>query len=244
MENLHIAFPEWSEEKRREVMWQNLDHFGRVISNFFGGYERTKAEVDAVVEVHGIEHLDEALKRGRGALLLTGHFGNWEVVAAWLSLNGYPLSVVIRDADTADVNDAINMMRRKPGTHLIPRGNAAREIITRLRNNEIIGILPDQNSKEIFIPFFGKPAGTVLGPGVIASRTGAAPVFGTGVRIGVNKYLLEFHPPLEPEEGWEVKGEGLMRTFHRKLEEVIREHPEQYLWMHDRWRSAKRKKLL
>ena len=177
-------------------------------------------------------------------ILLTAHFGNWERVAAWMVLSGYKLAVIARDADDQGVNQLVNELREGPGTEVISRGRAARASIERLRRNEIVGILPDQNANEIFIPFFGKPAGTVLGPGVLAERTGAsvAPVFCH--YEGEGRYRVRFYPAVVADEGFETKGEGMMRAINRLLEGVVREHPDQWLWFHDRWRNARRKGLL
>jgi KDO2-lipid IV(A) lauroyltransferase len=244
IDNLRMAFPDWPEEKYEPVMWSNFEHFGYVMADFFGGDRRSLEELESIMTFEGREHIDEAFSHGKGVILLTGHFGNWELIASWFSRSGYKLSVVIRDADTEDVNDAINSMRKRPGTRLIPRGNAVKDILLRLRDNEMIGILPDQNSREIYIPFFGKPAGTVLGPGVIAERTGAVILFAYCVRTGVNQYFFHCDKAVEAIKGEGVKGEATMRYFNQRLEDVIRRYPEQYLWMHDRWRSARRKKLL
>ncbi|MCG9896062.1 MAG: lysophospholipid acyltransferase family protein, partial [Fimbriimonadaceae bacterium] len=204
----------------------------------------TPERLEETTVVEGFHHVEQALAQGRGALMITGHFGNWERISAWLSHRGVPLSVVARDANQAEINDLINSLRQGPGTRVIPRGNAARPILERLRANELIGILPDQNSQEIYIPFFGHPAGTVLGPGVLAERSGAPVIPVACVRVGVGRYRIRFDDPLVPEPVEGPRGEGTMRAIHAWLESVIREHPEQWLWLHDRWRSARREGLL
>lgn len=243
-ENLKLAFPDWSEEKRESTAEKVFEHFGIVSADFLRSDKLTKSEINASMEVVGLEHLDGALAGGNGALLITGHFGNWERLANWLSLNGYPLTVVARDADDEGVNGILNQMRMNSGTKVLARGNAARPILEKLRANEIVGILPDQNSKEVYIPFFGHPAGTVLGPGVLHDRTHAPVIPGFCIRLGGGKYRTVFLPPLVPDPGYETKGEGMMRAIHRTLEAIITDHPEQWLWFHDRWRSARGKGML
>lgn len=244
LSNLAMAFPELSLEERNRIARAVFTHFGRVTADFLASSGRPTEELAKEMDVEGKEHLDEALALGRGVLLITGHFGNWERVSRWMSGMGYKLSVVARDADQAKVNDAVNDLRQETGTRVIPRGAAARPILERLKANEVVGILPDQNSKEIFIPFFGRPAGTVLGPGVLAERSGAVVLPITCVWIGPGRYKVIFYPHLQPISEGEKRGEGMMRAINAWLEERIRERPEQWLWIHDRWRSARKKGLL
>jgi KDO2-lipid IV(A) lauroyltransferase len=159
-------------------------------------------------------------------------------------MNGYKLAVVARDTDDRGLNRMVNELRERWGTEVIARGDAVRPILTRLKRNEFVGILPDQNSTEIFIPFFGKPAGTVLGPGVISERTGAPVICCWCPRVGVGRYKFLIEPPLVSQPGYETRGEGMMRAINASLEGVVRRYPDQWLWFHDRWKSARRRGLL
>lgn len=244
VDNLGLAFPEMSLEEREALAKRVFLHFGRTSADFFASRGRTLAQLESQTEVVGYENLEAALALGKGVLMVTGHFGNWERSSAWLSLKGHKVSVVIRDADQQGVNQVVNELRTGPGTHVIPRGNSARTILKCLARNELIGILPDQNAEDIFLPFFGKPAGTNLGVGVIQERTGSPVIPVTCVDLGDGKYRLTFYPQLLPEPGYETKGEGLLRAINHWLEGVIREHPEQWLWFHDRWRNAREEGLL
>lgn len=242
--NLAFPYPDMPYEARMRIARDVFAHFGRCTTDFLTSGGQTLQSFESSTEVVGIEHLKTALERGKGVLMVTGHFGNFERLSTWFSLAGYPMNVVIRDADQADVNQIVNNIRTQYGTKIIPRGNAARPMLERLRANEVIGIISDQNAEDIFLPFFGKPAGTNLGVGVIQERTGAAVLPTTCVYLGPNKYRLTFYPLLEPLEGYETKGEGLLRAINSWLETVILEHPEQWLWLHDRWRNAREAGLL
>lgn len=244
LDNLALAMPELSAPDRERLARKVFEHFGRVTADFLTSPRRTKEDLEASMSVEGLEHLDAALGKGKGIVMITGHFGNWERLAAWLSTHGYTITVVQRDVRDSSLNRMVQQLREGPGTKVIGRGDAARPIIERLRKNELVGILPDQNSDEIFLPFFGKPAGTVLGPGVIAERTGAPVVCCWCVWTGPGRYRMIVEPALEAEPGGSVKGEGTMRAIHRRLEAMVRAHPEQWLWFHDRWKSARRKGLL
>jgi KDO2-lipid IV(A) lauroyltransferase len=242
--NIMLAFPEKSRAEAEALTLKVFEHFGIVTTDFLRIPKRKKEDVFGTMEVEGKEYLDAAIAGGKGAILVTAHFGNWERSASWVSLTGYPLNVIARDADDEGVNGILNTMRTYSGTNVIARGDAARPMLERLRKNEFIGILPDQNSDEIYIPFFGKPAGTVLGPGVVSNRTGSPVIPFYCVRVGPNRYKVIIRPPLVAQEGYTVKGEGMMRAIHAEFEQMISQYPEQWLWFHDRWRNARRKGLL
>lgn len=244
IENLQIAFPELAENDRQRLAKEAFRHFGRAATDFLVGEHRSRAELEETMEVRGVEHLDGGLALGKGVIMVTGHFGCFERAPAWTSLAGYPMSVVIRDADQEGVNRLVNRIRTAPGTRVIPRGNAARPILERLKANEIVGIIPDQNAEDAFLPFFGRPAGTNLGVGVFHERTGAAIVPVSCVHVAPARYQLEFYPALQPAVGNGVKGEGALLSFNSWLEGAIRRHPEQWLWFHDRWRNAREAGLL
>ncbi|QYK52706.1 MAG: lysophospholipid acyltransferase family protein [Fimbriimonadaceae bacterium] len=244
LENLRRAFPEKSESEILAIAKGVFEHFGRSTTDFLASLDRTKADIEASTTIVNAHYMDEALAKGKGALLITGHIGNWERASAWLSLSGYPLNVIARDADDEGVNKIVNDIRRAPGTQVIARGAAARQVLVKLRENQIVGILPDQNASDVYIPFFGHPAGTALGPGVFHSRTGAAIVPVVCVYKGNSQYEITFYPELEPIMPETATGEGLMKAINKWLEDRIRENPEQWLWMHDRWRNAKRKGLI
>ena len=229
---------------RTELARSVFAHFGRSTTDFLTSSGQTLESFETSTEIIGKEHLEEGLARGKGVIMATGHFGNFERISTWFSLAGYPISVIIRDADQEDVNQLVNNIRTQYGTKIIPRGNAARPMLECLRRNEIIGIISDQNAEDAFLPFFGKPAGTNLGVGVIQERTGAAVLPTTCVHLGRNRYRLQFYPLLEPLEEGKLKGEGMLRAINLWLEAVILEHPEQWLWMHDRWRNAREAGLL
>lgn len=244
LNNLAIAFPDMAFSERERIVKATFEHFGMITADFLQIPKRSIDDFNATTEVVGEEHLANAMALGKGVIFITGHFGNWERCSTWVSTHGYQLSVVARDTDDQGVNSIVNDLRSFTGTKVISRGAAARPIIEALRRNEVVGILPDQNSDEIYIPFFGKLAGTVLGPGVIHERTGAPVVPMYGIRIGPGRYRLEIHPALTSVPGFETKGEGMMRAIHASLESVISRYPEQYLWFHDRWRNARNKGLI
>ena len=239
--NLELAFPEWTPEKRLEVAHGVYRHFGRVTADFMRTPLRTDDEVrDA--EVIGLEHLKAAKELGKGVLIITAHYGNWERFAHWFHCAGFTLNVVARDANQGMITNKITELRNRAGAEVLSRGNAARAILSKLKTNELVGNQNDQNNGDIFVPFFGKPCGTALGPAVIHLRTGAPLIPSYFTRLGPGKYRAEFHPPVMAEDFGRDQ-ERITIRLNEILESVIRQHPEQWLWLHDRWKSARRRGL-
>jgi len=190
-----------------------------------------------------MENFDEAESMGKGILALTGHMGNWERFGHWATSIGRHLSVVARDANQSDVQNRVAKIREHTGIEVLSQGNSARSILVKLRQKKIVALLPDQNADEIFVPFFGRMAGTVLGPAVLHQRTGAPLLPSYCVRTGVGKYRVIVRPAIDLENT--VHDLAVVTTqVNAALESVIREYPEQWLWMHDRWKNARVRGLL
>lgn len=243
LENLQRAFPEKSSEEHLALGRGVLEHFGRVMADFVRTPVRTNEEVLATATVDGYENLLSALALGKGVLLISGHVGNWERMGHWLAAKGHAVSAVARDANDPEMNAIILELREATGMQIISRGDAIQPIIEALAKGTLVGITPDQNSEEIFVPFFGHPCGTVKGPAVLARRTGAPLVPVYFMRSGPNKYRFVIRPPLAPEEGYSII-EGYTRAINTSLEGIVREYPDQYLWIHNRWKSAKKRGLV
>ncbi len=242
MRNLDLAMPELSQKERERIAKDVFLHFGRVAGDFLRSTVRTEAEVLASIEVVGRENGDQALDLGAGILAVTGHFGNWERLAHWFSSTGGKITVVARDANDSGLNQQVQRIRAKAGIEVLSRGRSTRTLVTKLQNKEILGLLPDQNSDESFIPFFGKVAGTVLGPAKLHQLTGAPLLPAFCVRTGPCKYRLIILPMINP--GKSETCEEIMGRVNDSIEKAIREYPEQWLWIHDRWKSARRRGLL
>ncbi|HTQ08472.1 MAG TPA: lysophospholipid acyltransferase family protein [Fimbriimonadaceae bacterium] len=241
--NLRLAMPELSEDERTRLAMACARHFGKVFADFLRSSRRTNEEVRESCPLLDRHLMDEALAKGKGAILITGHYGNWERAAHAVVAGGYKVTVVARDANGQNLNDAVLRIRRHQGIEVLSRGNAARGILRKLAANEVVAILPDQNSGDIFVPFFGKPCGTVTGPASIHVKTGC-PVLALYSRwVGPARYEARFYPELQAVPGYDPV-EGMTRAINNSLEAAIREAPEQWLWFHDRWKSARRAGLL
>ncbi len=240
--NLLLAFPEKTEAERAAIAAGMYNHFGYTVADFVRGSIRTDEEYISTTTVEGEENFDKALAEGKGVLLVTAHLGNWERFGHWFYLKNVSVSGVARDANDDDITERVTKIRGERGARMLSRGRAAREILVRLKAGEVIFILPDQNADDAFIPFFGHMAGTALGPAVLHLKTKAPILPACMLRTGVGTYRIVFREPLHALDG--ESAEELMTRVNAEIEAMIRLAPEQYLWMHDRWRNARRKGLL
>ncbi len=241
--NLELALPHLSAAERRKILRGVFRNLSRMLAEFTHFPRYTRENVSRTVTYDGFENYAAAVSRGRGVLYLTGHLGAWELGAFAQSVYGHPLHVVIRALDNPYLNDLVNRYRSLAGNRIIEKRNFLRGILEALRNNQAVGILMDQNSslsEGVFVDFFGIPACTSSGMAKIALRTGAAvvPAFAFWEESW-GKYRLRFDPPLELISTGDEERDVRENTqlFTRVLEEYIRRYPDQWLWIHRRWKT-------
>ncbi len=197
--------------------------------------------IDKMITVEGREHLDRISENGQGAILLTAHFGNWELLAAWIARTGYKLKVVGTPNHDPRLDKLITDARNSLGYFNIARGSGTRDIIRAIRDGYFIGMLIDQDTKVdgVFVKFFDQWAHTAVGPVVLARRYGLKiiPVF---MRLDSNiKYHIEVQEPLELEFTENKERDLVVNTqkCSDAYERIIRQYPEQWVWMHRRWKK-------
>jgi KDO2-lipid IV(A) lauroyltransferase len=215
-------------------------HFGATAVEFVKLPQLGRAEVDALIEVEGEENLCRALEMGNGVLLITGHIGQWEIMARWLTTHHYPLNVIARDARDPEATKLLTETRVGSGANVLYRGGSARAILQRLKKGEIVAILPDQNATDVIVPFLGFPTGTADGPAALHLKTQAALLFSWCVRLPDNRFRLSFEPPeiVPPAENKQASIERIMTLINARLETQVRRYPTQWLWLHDRWKAS------
>ncbi|HEU4751676.1 MAG TPA: lysophospholipid acyltransferase family protein, partial [Armatimonadota bacterium] len=242
LENLRRAYgEEWSEARIQETARDSFRHLGITLIEFFLRQPRLSPEqVEQEVRFEGQEYYEEAFARGKGVLLITAHYGNWEMMGPRLARAGYPVSAVSRTADDPGLEQMIESIRTRCGLKQIPRRHAARQGLAALRRNEILAILLDQNTAEggVFVPFFGYPASTATGPAVFALKTGAALVPTFCIREADGTHRMKTWPPIYPEPTGDRARDVLHLTARvtRVIEEQVRERPELWFWLHNRWK--------
>ena len=194
------------------------------------------------IQVEGLDHLSAAMRRGKGVLLLTAHFGNWELLAAAHVLSGYALSVVARPLDSPLLDRLVTRLRSGSGFDIIAKRRALPEIIDALRRHRMVAILLDQNvtrREGVFVPFFGRLASTSKGLALLALRTEApvVPIFIRREPHGHHRIMIE--PEIPPPRTGNREKDILAFTaaFTRSVEEVVRRWPAQWFWVHRRWKT-------
>jgi KDO2-lipid IV(A) lauroyltransferase len=198
-------------------------------------------EVKSRFDVQGLGHLQEALAAKKGVIIVSGHYGLWELIPSWLVLHGYPMTVVVRRQNNVHVDRWMHTMRTCHGVYLTDSGFSLREILRALKNGSLLGLMSDQDAgtKGIFVPFFGKEASTVVGPAEISRKVGCPIVVVGGHPRSHPPHLLEISPALYPDQ-FPTGAEGavaITRAYTQILENWIRRRPEQWFWLHRRWKT-------
>ncbi|MDH7600886.1 MAG: lysophospholipid acyltransferase family protein [Armatimonadota bacterium] len=241
--NLEAAFgSEKTPKEIRQLAREVFKHFARESLQFFRLISMTREEVDRLVEVEGLENLDAALAKGKGCIAVTAHYGNWELLARKLVILGYPVNVIARDSDDPGMTGIATRIRETAGYKVFDKDQPIIGAFRRLKNNEILGILPDQNDFQgIPITFFNRPAATATGPAFLSIRSGApiVPLFAR--RLPDKRYKLVIYPQIEfvPSGNQEEDIRTLTFLLTAAIEQEIRSNPSQWLWLHDRWKYAR-----
>ena len=241
--NLTIAFPEMSQPDRRRIVRGEFISLGRQLAEVCLFPRYTKENVSRTVVYEGFENFERAYARGKGVLFLTGHIGAWELSAFAHSIQGHPLSIVMRSLDNPYVDALIQRYRTMHGNRTVDKDNFVRGLLSAMKAGETVGILMDTNMtppQGVFVDFFGIPACTASGLARIALRTDAAVVPGFTVwDKTLRKYVLHFEPPVALIRTADNESDIIANTakFTKVLENIIRQYPDQWLWVHRRWKT-------
>jgi Kdo2-lipid IVA lauroyltransferase/acyltransferase len=241
--NLRLAFPDWEEQRRREVRRQMVRNLGWMAAEFARLPKYRKENIEQFVILDGHENFLAGKQRGKGVLYLTGHIGAWELSSFAHALYGFPLHYMARPIDNPRIDAFVNRYRCLSGNRPIFKNESARAMLKILREQGTVGILADQNTmpqEGTYVDFFGTWACTSTGIARVALHTDAAVVPGYVLwDPGIRKYRLRFEPPVElirTGDGERDIRENTAR-FTKIIEEIIREHPEQWVWLHARWKT-------
>ncbi len=235
------AFPDWSSAKKKVVLRQMYRHFGLNIVEMLRLEWEEREAVKQRMEWCGREYLDRALNQKHGVLVLSAHTGNWELGITVLPALGYPLNVVVKTIRNVAVRERVTRIRRSFGLKEIPARGGYRMCLRALRNNEVIGFVLDQNmtrAEGVFVEFFGRPACTTPGLAHLAAVSGAPvlPVFLERLPDGRHRYNC--FPPLVPPSGRHPDAlKEATQRYTRTIEKFVREHPDQWIWIHRRWKT-------
>ena len=241
--NLQLAYPEWTPGRREDTLRLVYRNLGWQLAEFCKMSHYRAEQAREFIEYDGLEHYFAARDRGNGVLVLTGHLGAWELSSFFHSLVGYPMGLVIRRLDNPLVDRFVNRIRCLHGNRVIHKDDFARGLISAMRSGETVGILMDTNMtppQGQFVPFFGVEACTASGLARVALRTDAAVLPGFLLWDEARqKYMLRFGPAMKLIRTADAAADVLANTaaFTAMIERYIRASPEQWLWMHRRWKT-------
>jgi len=243
MRNLELALPEKTEAERARILRGVFTSLGRQLAEVCQFPKYTLENVEQVVVYDGLENYERAYARGKGVLFVTAHFGAWELSAFAHSLHGRWLHVVMRPMDNPYLDRLIQGYRTMHGNKTVGKDDFVRGLLAAMKAGEVVGILMDTNMtppQGVFVDFFGIPACTASGLARIALRTDAAVVPGFTIwDEALGKYRLRFDPALELVRTGDLEADIVANTqkFTKVIEDYVRKHPEQWLWVHRRWKT-------
>jgi KDO2-lipid IV(A) lauroyltransferase len=243
LRNLKLAFPEKTDAERRSILRGMYRSLGWQIGEFCKMRGYTAEQAARFIRYEGLEHYLAAKAKGRGVFVLTGHLGAWELSSFFHSLMGYPMSLVIRRLDNPRVDAFVNDIRCLHGNRVIHKDDFARGLLTAMHRGETVGILMDTNMtppQGVFVPYFGVEACTASGLARVAMKSGAAVLPGFLLwEEREQRYVLRFGEELELIRTADADADivGNTALFTATIEAYVRRYPEQWLWVHRRWKT-------
>jgi KDO2-lipid IV(A) lauroyltransferase len=238
--NLALAYPESGDDFRGRVLREVYSHLSWMTAEYLALQADPSQSLAWIHHTEGEEHLVKAAEAGQGTIILTGHLGNWELLAAWLCQRGYPLTAIVRDPDDPDYRKTIDEFRTRVGLKTLPKNANMKAAVDLLRKGGFLGILNDQLADRhggLEVPFMGRTATTFAGAASLGILAGCpiVPVF--SYREAPFIHRVEIYPPIPfPETG--NRGERILELTCRcnqAIEKAVRKDPGQWLWLHRRW---------
>ena len=231
--NITIAFPKYSEARRELILKNSYIFFIRNTMQFLSfprGFQ------NAHITVNGKEYLDKALTKKKGVILVTGHFGVWEIMLAWFGLNQYSMLVVGQKQKNSGADTFVNQLRENTGIKMIPRKSSLEFMYEALARNNILTLASDQDAKKrgVFVKFFNLPASTPKGAGRFHLEYGSPLIFVTCHLERQNNHVVDILP-IPTDSNSNIA--SITQSFTLMLENIITAYPEQYFWFHRRWRT-------
>ena len=241
LKNLRIAYGDTLPQAEQERIARDcFRHFGMFFMESIQFAYMSDEEVNRRIDVTGYAEFAELMERKKGCLFISGHLGNFEIMGRWLAPRGYPIIALARENRDPGTTDIMSDLRERMGIKVITLGQSLKPVLVGLKKNACIAIICDQNATDVFVPFFGHPTGTVDGPARIALPMGAPMLFPYCVRDGRGQYKIVNTGVYEAVSTGDEQAdvERVMTEVNARLEAIIREYPEQWLWFHNRWKSS------
>jgi len=246
--NLKSAFPEKSCRELKRINKAHFENLGMNVIELLKLPFMAKDYLGSHVKLENADTIKSGLEKGKGVIVLTAHFGNWEIASLAASLNGYTMSVFAREQKYERLNNLLNEFRQSTGCKVIAKGFSVKDIIRTLHNNGIVAMLSDQDAgaNGVFVDFFKRPASTAQGIIAFSLKTGAIILPSFIVRAGIDKHVARAGEPLElistGDREKDIKAN--LQRIVGILEDQVRKFPEQWLWAHKRWKSTSQRNVL
>lgn len=243
--NLELAFPQLDKRARKRIAAAAFKNMALGAVEILRAPSMDKQGAEKLFEMVGLEHLDKALERGKGVIIASAHFGNFDLAACAGAMHGFDLYAVTRQQSQRGVNRFWMEVRKGCGVKLISAKSSVWKINRALKSGGMLVLVIDQHmpvGRGIPIPFFGKLASTIDAPAVLSLATGAPIVPALVSRLPNGKHSLVFEPALNVQQGQDRRQdiEGISMCLNQWLEDRIRQKPDQWIWVHRRWKLADR----
>lgn len=242
--NLRRSFPDMAERQRREMARQSMQQLFMLFVEVL--FTTRLVRIETIAQVFELTNFNEVLrllmKRDRGLIMLTGHYGNWEVLGYALATLGFETTSVARPLDNPYVNHWLLGVRERMGQRIIAKKGATDEVTDVLENNGVVGFIADQNAgpKGVFVDFFGRKASTYKSIALLAMQYEVPVVIGYAQRVADRfRFRMAMQDIIRPEE-WQAQPEPMRyitQRYTKAIEDIVRKDPGQYLWVHRRWKS-------
>jgi KDO2-lipid IV(A) lauroyltransferase len=246
MDNLRLAFPEWTEAQRREVGRKTFRNLGRMALEFLTVTNLDRAELDRMFTYDdaGKAAILPALQSGKPIVVCTAHFGNFENLAAVHNMQGYSIAMVVRRLGGGWFGKFWNRGRSRAGLEVleVTRGETLKAAQRAMREGKVLGYVIDQNMpghRAIFPTFFGVPAATAPTPAYLAMRSGATVFFMLDVPQEDGRHHIVIEGPIVPRDTGDREADVLafLQDLNDRLERWVRRHPDRWYWLHRRWKT-------
>ena len=234
LKNLKIAFPDKSDEWINTTLKKCYSFFTYNFLQFLAfPFDPNSIEIEVV----GKKYLNNAINENSGTVLVSAHFGSWEILGYWFGINNYPLVGIAQKQKNKGANLFFEEKRQLSGTKQVYRKSSMDSLYEILNANKILGLVSDQDAKGkgVFVDFFNEPASTHKGAALFHLNTNASLIFGICVQKDIEKYRVEFIP-INPKK---KSTEDITQLYTTIIEQSIKKYPEQYFWFHNRWKTKK-----
>ena len=246
LKHIQLALEDtYQPKQRRQIIKISFQNLGKNLLEVLYLSRLTPTEIDRMVSVEGENYLKDAYSRGRGIIFITGHIGCWEMGATLLAKRYRPTVILAAPIYDPHLEEVMVRIRRTHGIETIVRGqsNALRRLLATLQEGGVVVLAIDQDTRVdgVFVPFFGREAYTPAGPATLALRTGAALVIGFSLRQWDGRHKVMIQAPLDLIRTGDHKADIKANTarFTGVIEQFIRDYPDQWVWMHERWKTVK-----